>query len=199
MTQGPRARLMASAIALVRERGVEATGLTELTEHSGAARRSIYQHFPGGKLELIEASTRAAGRWMSRALAATGAESPSEMVARIIGMTSATVVAHDYRRGCPIAGAALAPPEAAGVRAAAADVFEAWTSELAAALGAAGASTGHARSLAGFAVSSIEGALMRANVARSTEPLDQVAEQLVPMLDEATRPGRVRSARRKGL
>ncbi|WP_372442056.1 TetR/AcrR family transcriptional regulator [Nocardioides limicola] len=62
----PRERLLRSSIALVRAHGVEGTGLTELLERSGTARRSIYQHFPGGKDELIAASTRAAGSWMKR-------------------------------------------------------------------------------------------------------------------------------------
>jgi AcrR family transcriptional regulator len=68
MTSRPRERLVSTAIELVRKHGVEGTGLAELLERSNTARRSIYQHFPKGKLELIEASTYAAGDWIRRTL-----------------------------------------------------------------------------------------------------------------------------------
>ena len=64
MTAGPRERLIDSTIALIRRRGVHATGLTDLLNHSGTARQSIYQHFPGGKAELVEHATKEAGRQM---------------------------------------------------------------------------------------------------------------------------------------
>lgn len=183
---GPRERLIASAITLVRERGVEATGLADLLEHSGTARRSIYQHFPGGKLEMIEQSTRLAGAWIGRRLGSVGDESPAALVQALIERTTRNLVASDYTRGCPIMAAALAPPEAAAVRDAAVTVFEDWTTEIATRLATAGRNPEQARSLAGFVVSSIEGALARAVAARSTEPLDQAAEQLPKLLAEPT-------------
>lgn len=183
---GPRERLIASAITLVRERGVEATGLADLLEHSGTARRSIYQHFPGGKLEMIEQSTRIAGAWIRRLIASAGDEAPADLVRALVEQTRRNLVASDFTRGCPIMAAATAPPEAAQVRAAAAAVFESWTTEIAERLTTTGRSPDAARSLAGFIVSSIEGALLRAVAARSTEPLDQAAEHLPRLLEERT-------------
>lgn len=60
VTSGPRQRLIDSAIAMMRERGVHATGLADLLKRSGTARNSIYQHFPEGKAELIAAAEREA-------------------------------------------------------------------------------------------------------------------------------------------
>lgn len=189
-TSDPRSRLIASAITLVRERGVQATGVAELTEHSGTARRSIYQHFPSGKFELIEASTRAAGRWVSRVISTVKADSPRQFLALIIHATSVNLVEGNFLLGCPIAAAALAPPEATGVRAAAAEVFESWTEQLGAALVESGCAEQEARSLAGFAISAVEGALMRCIASGSMEPLDQAAEHLARLLPEtaAARP-----------
>ena len=48
-----RERLIASAIELLRRNGVAGTGLAQLLEHSGTARRSVYVNFPGGKSELV--------------------------------------------------------------------------------------------------------------------------------------------------
>jgi len=58
---GPRDRLISNSIAMVQERGVHATGLSDLLRRSSTARNSIYQHFPGGKTELMVAVTDAAG------------------------------------------------------------------------------------------------------------------------------------------
>lgn len=183
---GPRERLIASAITLVRERGVEATGLADLLEHSGTARRSIYQHFPGGKLEMIEQSTRLAGAWIGRLIRTAGDESPAALVRALVEQTTHNLVASDFTRGCPIMAAASAPPEAAQVRTAAAAVFESWTAEIATRLAATGRTAEESRSLAGFIVSSVEGALVRAVAARSTEPLDQAAQQLPRLLEGPT-------------
>ncbi len=50
---GPRARLIESAIQLVREQGVHAAGLAALLDRGKASRNSLYQHFPEGKSELV--------------------------------------------------------------------------------------------------------------------------------------------------
>lgn len=184
MTPGPRERLLGSAIALVRAHGVEGTGVAELLEHSGAARRSIYQHFPGGKNELIAASTRAAGSWMRRVLRDLGGRADvAATIALVIAEVARNLAADDYALGCPVAAAAAAAPESMAVREAAADAFEGWVEEIATALIAEGRPPAEARSLAGFVVSAVEGALMRARCARSTQPLDEAAEQIAKLLE----------------
>ncbi|NYJ01791.1 AcrR family transcriptional regulator [Nocardioides thalensis] len=183
MPQGPRERLIVAAIELVRERGVAGTGLADLLERSDSARRSVYQHFPGGKLELIDAATRAAGAWMQRVMREVGATMDSAtLLVETIRQTSANLVDSDFRLGCPVAAAAAAPADAVAVREAAAASFEAWAGELAAKLEGEGHPREEARSLAGFVVSSVEGALLAARAARSTEPLDQAARHLAPLL-----------------
>src|SRR5258706_426767 len=52
-TMTARERLIASAIEMLRRHGVAGTGLAELLENSGTARRSVYVNFPGGKSELM--------------------------------------------------------------------------------------------------------------------------------------------------
>ena len=176
---GPRERLIISAIELVRARGVDGTGLTELLERSGTARRSIYQHFPGGKAELVATSTAAAGAWLRRALRdLEGQGDVASLVRTLVSQVAENLAAGDYTLGCPVAAAAAAAPEAVGVREAAASAFDSWTEEIAAALVREGRPVAEARSLAGFIVSSVEGALLRARCARSTEPLEQASDQL---------------------
>lgn len=182
--QGPRERLIVAAIDLVRERGVEGTGLADLLDRSHTARRSVYQHFPGGKLELIDASTRAAGAWMKRVLRDLAPTmDTSALLVETLRQMSANLVDTAYRLGCPVAAAAAAPADAVGVHDAAAAAFEDWVGEIAAKLESEGHSADEARSLAGFVVSSVEGALLCARAARSTEPLEQVARHLAPLLE----------------
>lgn len=183
MPQGPRQRLIAAAIELVREHGVEGTGLTELLDRSHSARGSVYQHFPGGKLELIEASTRAVGAWVQGAIRQFGATMDSTtLLTEMIKLISADLVSADYRLGCPVAAAGFASADAARVRQAAADVLAGTTKEIEALLVREGRPAAEAHSLAGMIISSVEGAMLCARAARSTEPLDQAAEHLVRLL-----------------
>src|SRR2546430_4337245 len=57
----PRERMIRSALYLMGEQGIEATSFSQVIEHSGAPRGSIYHHFPGGKAQLVEEATRYAG------------------------------------------------------------------------------------------------------------------------------------------
>jgi TetR/AcrR family transcriptional repressor of lmrAB and yxaGH operons len=180
---GPRERLIISAIELVRARGVEGAGLSELLERSRTARGSLYQHFPGGKAELVATSTAAAGSWLRRALHDLQEQGDVASLVRVlVGQVAQDLAANDYTQGCPIAAAAAAAPEAVGVREAAATAFDSWTKELASALEREGRPTAEAASLAGFTVSAVEGALLLARCARSTEPLEQAADQLACLL-----------------
>src|SRR5918995_78876 len=56
-----RDRMIESAAVLFRERGVHGTSFSDVLEHSGAPRGSIYHHFPGGKTELAAEAVRWAG------------------------------------------------------------------------------------------------------------------------------------------
>ncbi|MCL2584566.1 MAG: TetR/AcrR family transcriptional regulator [Streptosporangiales bacterium] len=176
---------MMAAIELVRERGVEGTGLSDLLERSSSARRSIYQHFPGGKLELIDASTRAAGAFAQAAIREFGATMSSrELVTAMIRLISDSLSGSGFRLGCPIAAAAYAPADTIAVLDAAADAFAGWAAEIEAVLAREGRPEAEARSLAGFIVSGVEGALLRARASRSTEPLDDAADQLTRLVQD---------------
>lgn len=183
MPAGPRQRLIVAAIDLVRECGVEGAGLADLLDRSRSARRSVYQHFPGGKLELIDVSTRTAGEWLRQILHGLGAtmDTPT-LLAEMIRQVAADLVSTDFRLGCPIAAAAAASADTARVRESAAAVFAGWSDEIEAMLVREGRPVAEAHSLAGFVVSGIEGAILRARAARSTEPLDQATEQLSRLL-----------------
>jgi len=182
MASQPRERLIQSAIVLVREHGVQGTGLAELLSHSKTARGSIYQHFPGGKTELIEEATREAGRQISALLEslAAGRQSPSEVIDALVGWWQKALEASGFTLGCPIGAAALA--DAPEVRGTAAGVFSIWRQQLADALTNSGLDRDRAAPLAGFVVSAFEGAIVQSRAMRSVEPFDEVRHQLGELL-----------------
>lgn len=180
-TAGPRERLVRSAIALVREHGVEAMGTAELLAHSKTARGSIYQHFPGGKEELVEAATRQAGSLMGRQFNDASSSDPAALMRTIVENMKRGLLEHDYAHGCPIVAAAVAGPEHASAVSAAADVFHEWTSQLATTLTARGIPAAQADGFASLVVSALEGALLRARAARDPRPLDDAGEQLATL------------------
>jgi len=183
MTAGPRERLIDSTIALIRRRGVHATGLTDLLTHSGTARQSIYQHFPGGKAELVEQATKEAGRQMV-ALLDTFDDNPIDLVDGLIGWWEQELDTSSYTSGCPVVAAALAPSPAAG------RVFAAWEARFTGVLVRAGLEQVAAVSLATFTLSALEGAIVLSRAAASTRPLGDVRKQLT-MLLRAQLPARV--------
>ncbi len=180
---GPRQRLIATAIAMVQERGVHATGLSDLLRRSSAARNSIYQHFPGGKTELMVAVTDTAADVMAariERLASTG--DAVAVVRSFVGRWVADLERADYATGCPIAAAALAGPDEPAITDAAARAFTLLRGRVAQTLTAAGVDAAAAATRASFTVSAIEGALLQARAERSAQPLRDVEAELTRYL-----------------
>lgn len=179
MTPSPRERLITSTIALVREHGVAGTGITELLDHSTVARRTVYLHFPGGKEELVQESTRVAGRVMGAAISRfTTSEDPEASLSGFIEWWKDALVAGEFRGGCPVVAAALAGSAAPAATVAAAEAFHDWEKLISDQLCRSGIDTGTARSLASCVVCAVEGAVILAVASRSTCPLDDVGRHL---------------------
>lgn len=185
MANGPRQRLLRSAITLMCERGVHATGLTDLLTHSKTARGSIYQHFPGGKSELMREATYAGGRTITALLEELLAtRSPAAGLAGMIDYWKQVLTDSQYATGCPILAAAQAGPSEPEVQAASAAVFATWVDKIATALELAGAEAA-AKPIASTAVSAIEGAIEQSRSAGTIQPLDDVRAALTHLIEFA--------------
>lgn len=171
-----RERLIESAIELVRRHGVAGTGLAELLEHSGTARRSVYLNFPGGKSELITEATRTAGRLLDPAPEGDVRES----LVAFVETWKETLRSTDYTAGCPVVAAALGRSEAPAAADAAGEVFTVWQTAIAEQLRAVG--IGEPESLATTIVAAVEGAVVLCLATRSTDPLDRTARMLDELL-----------------
>lgn len=174
-----RERLIDSAIELLRRNGVAGTGLAELLQHSGVARRSVYVNFPGGKSELMTEATRTAGRLMDSTLAGAAPDGDGrQSLAEFVESWKETLRCSDYTAGCPVVAAALGRTESPSAADAAGEVFTAWQNMLAGRLRAEGVGIDEADSLATTIVAAVEGAVVLCLAAQSTDPLDRTVQML---------------------
>ncbi|WP_207838738.1 TetR/AcrR family transcriptional regulator [Williamsia soli] len=187
-TAGPRERLISTAIDLVRRRGVFATSVADLLGHSGAARNSIYQHFPNGKSGLIATATAESGEQMTAFIDhLTSTRSPQDAVDALLKWWKRELEGSDYALGCPVAAAAMAAPDEPEVAATANVAFDAWRRLVADSALRGGLSPDDAESFALFVVNAIEGAIIQCRSQRNVESLDVAAAQL-KVLYAALRP-----------
>ena len=161
--------MLDSAITLFRERGVAATSMRDVVEHSGAPRGSIYHHFPGGKDQLAGEATAQAGAFIASLLVALD----SEGLDAFFDYWARALERADFHDGCPVAAAALTD-ESPAARQEAGRAFERWQELLAAAFVRRGTAPDRATALATLVVASVEGGLVMARAQRSSEPLRRV-------------------------
>jgi AcrR family transcriptional regulator len=179
-----RDRMVQSAAALIARRGATATSFSEVLEHSGAPRGSIYHHFPGGKDEMTAAAMALVADYVARRQQACQATTPAEVLDCFIGMWREVVVQSGGTAGCAIAGTAVDAENDALVAAARA-AFRQWTDLLAAQFAAAGLDRKEAAALATVTVAALEGGLILCRTERSAAPLDVVATYLAKLLPDA--------------
>jgi len=176
----PRERMIQSALILMGERGIEATSFSQVIEHSGAPRGSIYHHFPGGKSQLVEEATRYAGDTVAKLLgqAVEETEDPVAAIDTIVNFWRTVMYNSDFAAGCPVIAATLEGDHSPAARAAAKDVFQRWEELYAEMLERAGIPEERARSLGSIAISAVEGAVILSRAERSNGPLERVADEL---------------------
>jgi AcrR family transcriptional regulator len=202
MSGDSRARMIASAAALIGSRGLSGTSLSDVVADSGAPRGSIYHHFPGGKRQLAaDAIDWTSGQILDH-LRACPATTPEGVLEWFTELWRQSALASGGSAGCPVAGVALDtgpaddPAAAAGDRTAgddggddlidaARDAFAAWTAALAERLRATGVPAGRAGPVALATLAAMEGALIMCRAQRSAGPLEAIARELPRLLAPA--------------
>jgi AcrR family transcriptional regulator len=174
-----RERMIRSAALLFRRQGIEGTSFSDVLDHSGAPRGSIYHHFPGGKAQLAEEATRYAGDFISAGLAAAlETDDPVGAIGRFTSFWLEILRGADFGDGCPIVAAAMEGDRLPGARDAAGVAFARWEDLLTSAIARHGLPTDRARAIATLAIAATEGGIVLARAQRSTEPLERVATEI---------------------
>jgi AcrR family transcriptional regulator len=191
VVSNPRERMVVSAALLIRERGAQATAISDVLKHSGAPRGSAYHYFPGGRMQLLAEATEYAGEYIAAKISA--AENSVDLLDNLVDEYRHQLIRTDYRAGCPIvavtveAGDPDDPERTTKVIERAAAAFGLWTDLIGKRLMAEGVNSSRAEELAMLVTTSIEGAIVVARASRDVKPLDLVQRQLRVLLQAETR------------
>jgi AcrR family transcriptional regulator len=176
---GPRERMIVSTALLVRERGARATSLDAVLEHSGAARGSIYHHFPGGREQLLREATDYAGEYVARQLERTAPEDPLAAIDILLDEYRQSLLASDFRAGCPVVAVAVESGEdGPDLRDDVVGAFDRWRQIFARGLAARGIDEARSDELALLVVSGFEGALILTRAYRDLGPLENMRREI---------------------
>ena len=179
-----RERLIASTVALIRSGGVSGASVSEVLEHSGLARRTLYLNFPGGKSELVTIATELAGAAITASIEESlDQPDPGRVVEAFVAMWANALGDSDYTAGCPVVAATLSRAEVPAAADAAAAAFMRWEDLLASHLRNAGLAADTAADLATTVVASVEGAVIMSLAQRSPVPLQRTGRQIVALID----------------
>ena len=183
----PKQRMIDSAIVMLATRGLQGTSFSEVLEHSGAPRGSVYHHFPGGKTELVAAAIDHAS---ARALAfveGDGEASAREITARFLQMWRKVLEASKLEAGCSVLAVGIAA-DTAELRERAGSVFRRWRTRLADLLHRGGLSPERAKRFAATLIAASEGAVAVSRAEKDLEAFDLTAAMLLEQVDRlATR------------
>ncbi|MEU9110999.1 hypothetical protein AB0D04_04145 [Streptomyces sp. NPDC048483] len=130
-------------------------------------------------------AVRYAGETVARTLRKELEAGPVAGLRAFLDLWRKIVVDTDFRAGCPVLAVSIEEPptdETPAALVAAADVFNEWESLLAASLREHGAEPERAVQLATLIVAAVEGTVAMCRAKRSTQPLDQTAEQLQALI-----------------
>ena len=200
MTSDTRAKMVAGAADLMSRRGVNATSLRDVVRHTGTPRGSLGHHFPRGKQQLIEDALVFAGKQVSGPLAhLTEKHGAVGGLRAFIGLWRQTLERTKFQAGCPVLAVAVEqyvndatekdgePDEAAQQHMLdlAEGVFAEWQRIMFAALRREGVAPARARRLAALVIASTEGTVAMCRAARSTQPLDDIRQELELVLSNA--------------
>ncbi|HEY0119286.1 MAG TPA: TetR/AcrR family transcriptional regulator [Cellulomonas sp.] len=181
MANGPRERMVASAVVLLAKAGVPGASFASVLEASDAPRGSIYHHFPDGKDELVAAAVDLAGARSFAVLDSLAGLPAAQVVDGFLAMWRAVLVRSDLTAGCAVL-AVVVSPGTPDLLDRAGDTFRGWRTRLAVLLEAGGVQHDDAAPLAATLVAASEGAVVLARAERDLAPFDLVAEQLRRLL-----------------
>jgi TetR/AcrR family transcriptional regulator, lmrAB and yxaGH operons repressor len=178
MVSGVRDRMIAGAVRLLAQRGLQATSFSSVLAETNAPRGSIYHHFPGGKDELVTSAIEATQRHALSLIDLDLGASALEVTQSFLAAWRALLTYGDFDAGCALVAVTVAA-ETDALRQRTAEAFRAWQDKLAGALQAGGLSAVDARSTATLLLAASEGAVVICRAERDIGPFEIVAAQLV--------------------
>ncbi|KAB2582139.1 TetR family transcriptional regulator [Rhodococcus erythropolis] len=178
MASDTKQRMIEGAVRLLAARGLHKTSFTEVLQATGAPRGSIYHHFPEGKDQLISLAVGQAGANAIDLMKTFEGQKAAEVADRFLSLWRNLLIMDDFRSGCSVLAVTVGTdsPELLGH---ASEVFSSWRAILTELLSAGGLHPSDAAGFAALLIASTEGAVAVSRAARSIEPFEFVADELV--------------------
>ena len=171
-------RMVEAAMAMLAQRGLQATSFSELLAATGAPRGSLYHHFPGGKDQLVAKAVERAGAVLLNALEAAAGSPADAIVERFLAIWRHVLTQSDCGSGCAVLAVTVGT-NAAEQLAQTTAVFRAWRQRLAQLLRQGGLTDTQSRQFAVFLIAAVEGAVVLSRADQSPEPFEEVARRLL--------------------
>jgi TetR/AcrR family transcriptional regulator, lmrAB and yxaGH operons repressor len=185
--QPARDRIVRSAAALVRERGVHGVGLRQIVAHADGPRGSLQRYFPGGKTQLITEALNLAGAEVLDATESglSEAATPADAIEAIFAPWRQVLVGSNFTMGCPLAATVVDASGEDQLRQEARALLDQWRDSVHAALVKVGLQESTAEDDASVLLAALEGALILSRANQSTQPLDTVQRFFTTSLTQA--------------
>ena len=183
VTPDTRKRMIHGAARAIGTRGVGAMSLRDLAKEAGVPLGSTYHHFPGGKAQLAEEAVTSTGRQVAKLVELAREQGIEGAIAAFTRVWRELLVETGFRTGCPVL--AVATGDDPGLTETARGIFTSWQDLMVAALVDGGVPAARAPGLARMIIASLEGAVAVSRAERSLEPLDQVSEELITLVQSA--------------
>ncbi len=182
MASDPKRRMIESAMYMLATRGLQGTSFSEVLEHSGAPRGSVYHHFPGGKTDLVVAAIEHASERALAFVESRKGAGAREVAATFLQMWRGVLSSSNLEAGCSVLAVAIGAdvPE---LRESAARVFRAWRARMAVLLQKGGLRRDDAKRFAATLIAASEGAVALSRAEKSLEPFELTAAMLLEQVD----------------
>ncbi|MBD3276370.1 MAG: TetR family transcriptional regulator [Candidatus Marinimicrobia bacterium] len=180
-----REDIIETTCALLESQGYHATGLNQILKESGAPKGSLYYYFPEGKEELAEEAIRRTAERVERNIRAqlAGYEDYVEAITSFIRTIASYVTEYEFKAGGPLTTLALESANTSERLTKACDrAYSSWCRAFSDILEQNGYPPARAASLAHLIISVIEGATVLSRTERSTQPIEDAAEEIARLL-----------------
>jgi len=187
LMESSRDRIVRSAAALIRERGVHGVGLRQIVAHADGPRGSLQRYFPGGKTQLVTEALNLAGAEVLHDTESglVGAATLADAIEAIFAPWHRVLVESNFTMGCPLAATVIDASGDDRLRQEARALLEQWRNSVHATLVKFGVQKSTAADDASVLLAALEGALILSRANQSTEPLDTVQRFFTTSLTQA--------------
>jgi TetR/AcrR family transcriptional repressor of lmrAB and yxaGH operons len=182
-----RERILATTRVLLQRHGFHGTGLNTIAAGAGAPKGSLYFHFPGGKEQIVCEAVRGSGVLGADVIRTTVEQAPSVRAAAdaMYAGFAVQLAQSDFTDGCPLATVASEmAPHSDAIAAASHEAFTQWMAPIVERLERDGHDGADASRRAIAVLSMLEGAIVLAKAARSTEPIEACRSLLAALLPD---------------